>query len=197
MFLLQFSHHWLCQNWFVNDEATSILEIDTSVNLCLPIFFSHYYIVVIPHSNESNINFPDQFHTAELTANSKSGRDGGGGGKGQVDHLPYIAAKFLQRSIPYTFVLGDGQNYEGFVNYKLKPGVYYKIFVRAYVDIPQKHLFTSSPFSPQLSSIRKCYSASLPFFLLPSFPISASLPSSSKILPVHMMQIAPSALLGI
>ena len=27
----------------------------------------------------------------------------------------------------------------------------YKIFVRAYVDVPQKHLYTSSPFSPALT----------------------------------------------
>ena len=67
------------------------------------------------------------------------------------DEAAYIAAKFLQRSIPYTFVLGNGQNYEGFINKKLKRGVFYKIFVRAYVDTPQKHLYTSSPFSPELS----------------------------------------------
>ena len=30
-------------------------------------------------------------------------------------------------------------------------GILYKIFVRAYVDTPQKHLYTSSPFSPELS----------------------------------------------
>ena len=113
---------------------------------------SHYFIVVIPNSNASNINFPDQFYTPDLVANTKSGSGGGKRtmSKGKGD-LPYIAAKFLQRSIPYTFVLGDGQNYEGFINYKLKSGVLYKIFVRAYVDTPQKHLFTSSPFSPDLS----------------------------------------------
>jgi receptor-type tyrosine-protein phosphatase F len=68
----------------------------------------------------------------------------------EVD-TPYIAAKFLQRSIPYTFVLGNGQNYEGFINKRLRRSTLYKIFVRAYVDTPQKHLYTSSPFSPELS----------------------------------------------
>ena len=48
-------------------------------------------------------------------------------------------------------MLGDGQNYEGFINKKLQPSKYYKIFVRAYVDTPQKHLYTSSPFSPEMS----------------------------------------------
>ena len=64
---------------------------------------------------------------------------------------PYIAAKFLQQTIKYAFVLGDGLNYEGFINRKLKPDTYYKIFVRAYVNVPQKHLYTSSPFSPELN----------------------------------------------
>ena len=63
----------------------------------------------------------------------------------------YIAAKFLQQSIKYRFVLGDGLNYEGFINRKLKPDTFYKVFVRAYVDVPQKHLYTSSPFSPELN----------------------------------------------
>jgi hypothetical protein len=51
---------------------------------------------------------------------------------------PYIAAKFSQRNIPYTFHLGNGQTYEGFVNKKLVRGLKYRIFVRAIVDTPQK-----------------------------------------------------------
>ena len=102
---------------------------------------SHYYVVVIPNSNASNVNFPDQYNTADLNRPPKGGDD---------SH-PYIAAKFLQRSIPYTFVLGNGDNYEGYINKPLKPQTMYKIFVRAYVDTPQKHLYTSSPFSPELS----------------------------------------------
>jgi netrin-G3 ligand len=102
---------------------------------------SHYYVVVIPNSNASNVNFPDQYNTADLNSAPKGG---------DATH-PYIAAKFLQRSIPYTFVLGNGENYEGYINGPLKPKTLYKIFVRAYVDTPQKQLFTSSPFSPELS----------------------------------------------
>ena len=88
-----------------------------------------------------------------------------------MDSKPYITAKFLGRSIPYTFPLGDTRTYEGFQNRPLHPRVYYKVqlhhswcniltyllphcnqvFVRAYVDVPQKHLYTSSPFSPNLS----------------------------------------------
>ena len=102
---------------------------------------SHYYVVVIPNSNASNVNFPDQYNTADLNSAPR----------GNDDSHPYIAAKFLQRSIPYTFVLGNGDNYEGYINKPLKPNTMYKIFVRAYVDTPQKHLYTSSPFSPELS----------------------------------------------
>ena len=38
-----------------------------------------------------------------------------------------------------------------FQTYLFFRGILYKIFVRAYVDTPQKHLYTSSPFSPELS----------------------------------------------
>ncbi|XP_059098877.1 tyrosine-protein phosphatase Lar-like isoform X3 [Tigriopus californicus] len=108
---------------------------------------SHYYLVVIPHSNSSGVKYPDQFNTADLVSNSKASL----ANKEEDEDKPYIAAKFLQRSIPYTFVLGNSQNYEGFINNKLNKGILYKIFVRAYVDTPQKHLYTSSPFSPELS----------------------------------------------
>lgn len=56
-----------------------------------------------------------------------------------TDHLtPYIAAKFPQRNIPYTFHLGNGATYESFVNSPLQRGRKYRIFVRAVVDTPQK-----------------------------------------------------------
>ncbi len=114
---------------------------------------SHYYLVVIPHSNGTDVKYPDQYVTADLVRNSKASLLDTPAGVEDDDgsSSPYIAAKFLQRSIPYTFVLGNGQNYEGFINKKLKRGTLYKIFVRAYVDTPQKHLYTSSPFSPEVS----------------------------------------------
>nr|XP_040571796.1 tyrosine-protein phosphatase Lar-like isoform X3 [Lepeophtheirus salmonis] len=107
---------------------------------------SHYYLVVIPNSNSSTVKYPDQYDTVDLVANSKRKNKN----RGDEDE-PYIAAKFLQRAIPYTFVLGNGENHEGFINRKLEEEKMYKIFVRAYVDTPQKHLYTSSPFSPELS----------------------------------------------
>lgn len=51
---------------------------------------------------------------------------------------PYIAAKFPHRTIPWTFYLGNGDTYDGFLNRKLDQNVKYKIFVRAFVDTPQK-----------------------------------------------------------
>lgn len=51
---------------------------------------------------------------------------------------PYIAAKFPHRTIPWTFYLGNGETYDGFHNRKLDQNVKYRIFVRAFVDTPQK-----------------------------------------------------------
>ncbi|XP_066151280.1 tyrosine-protein phosphatase Lar isoform X3 [Euwallacea fornicatus] len=104
---------------------------------------SHYYLVVVPEDKSTIYMNPDQFLTDDLLANIK---------KAQEDStLPYIAAKFPQRTIPYTFHLGTGEVKEGLTNFKLKHAKRYRIFVRAVVDTPQKHLYTSSPFSEFLS----------------------------------------------
>lgn len=115
---------------------------------------SHYYLVVIPYANSTRTKHPDYYDSSDLIANSKApvstsleNKDV----KGEPEAKPYITAKFLQRNLPYTFPLGDGKTHEGFLNRPLEKGVIYKIFVRAYVDVPQKHLYTSSPFSPVLS----------------------------------------------
>lgn len=60
------------------------------------------------------------------------------GNKQERENAPYIAAKFPQRNIPYTFHLGSGETNEGFTNRKLERGKKYRIFVRAVVDTPQK-----------------------------------------------------------
>lgn len=103
---------------------------------------SHYYLVVVPEE-KSNVNKnPDQF----LTDNLQPGRN-----KPEILNSPYIAALFPQRNIPYTFHLGSGDVYHNFTNRKLERGKKYRIFVRAVVDTPQKHLYTSSPFSEYLA----------------------------------------------
>ncbi|XP_060521097.1 tyrosine-protein phosphatase Lar isoform X3 [Cylas formicarius] len=104
---------------------------------------SHYYLVVVPEDASTIQNMPDQFLTEDLLTNIEK--------VPEDPSLPYIAAKFPQRSIPYTFHLGTGEVNDGLVNYKLLPGKRYRIFVRAVVDTPQKHLYTSSPFSEFLS----------------------------------------------
>jgi len=109
---------------------------------------SHYYVIVIPNSNSSAVRYPDQYNTEDLVAYSKSTINDD---NEDFEDRAYIAAKFLQQSIKYRFVLGDSLNYEGFINRKLKPDTFYKVFVRSYVDVPQKHLYTSSPFSPELN----------------------------------------------
>ncbi|KAK7792967.1 hypothetical protein R5R35_007615 [Gryllus longicercus] len=104
---------------------------------------SHYYLIVVPEDKMNQNKHPDQFLTEEMIANK--------GAKQERENAPYIAAKFSQRSIPYTFHLGNGETYEGFLNRKLERGKKYRIFVRAVVDTPQKHLYTSSPFSEYLA----------------------------------------------
>ncbi|XP_074033779.1 tyrosine-protein phosphatase Lar isoform X2 [Leptinotarsa decemlineata] len=104
---------------------------------------SHYYLVVVPENKMSTQRNPDQLLTDELISNVDKIPENPG--------LPYIAAKFPQRNIPYTYHLGTGESNDGYVNYKLEHGKRYRIFVRAVVDTPQKHLYTSSPFSEFLS----------------------------------------------
>lgn len=103
---------------------------------------SHYYLVVVPDDKAHNHKNPDQFLTDDLIKNNVRTDD---------ENAPYIAAKFLQRNILYTFHLGNDEMYEGFLNRKLNLSKKYRVFVRAVVDTPQKHLYTSSPFSENLS----------------------------------------------
>ncbi|XP_031768758.1 tyrosine-protein phosphatase Lar isoform X4 [Galleria mellonella] len=103
---------------------------------------SHYYLVVVPDDKAHNHKNPDQFLTDDLIKSNVRTDD---------ENAPYIAAKFLQRNILYTFHLGNDDMYEGFLNRKLNPSKKYRVFVRAVVDTPQKHLYTSSPFSEYLS----------------------------------------------
>lgn len=84
---------------------------------------SHYYLVVVPEDKSTIYKNPDQFLTDDLLANIKKVPEDA--------TLPYIAAKFPQRSIPYTFHLGTGEEKEGLTNFKLKHGKRYRIFVRA------------------------------------------------------------------
>nr|NVI75578.1 Leukocyte-antigen-related-like protein [Cucujiformia] len=104
---------------------------------------SHYYLIVVPENPETINKNPDQFLTDDLIQNKDKVLEN--------PNLPFIAKKFPQRSIPYTFHLGTGEESDGFINHKLEHGKRYRIFVRAVVDTPQKHLYTSSPFSEFLS----------------------------------------------
>ncbi|CAH2005148.1 unnamed protein product [Acanthoscelides obtectus] len=92
---------------------------------------------------KDNPKEPRSILTDELITNVDKVKDN--------SNLPYIAAKFPQRNIPYTYHLGTGEVNDGFINHKLQHGKRYRIFVRAVVDTPQKHLYTSSPFSEFLS----------------------------------------------
>lgn len=103
---------------------------------------SHYFLIAVPEDKSNLHRQPDQFLTEDMLP-----------GKVRLEppNAPYIAAKFPQRNIPYTFHLGSGDLYANFTNRKLERGKRYRIFVRAVVDTPQKHLYTSSPFSEFLA----------------------------------------------
>lgn len=126
---------------------------------------SHYYLIVVPEDAASLHRNPDQFLTEDMMPGNKLLRstvtsstssaviatESMGATAASAALPPYIAAKFPQRNIPYTFHLGTGEVHHEFVNRKLEHGKRYRIFVRAVVDTPQKHLYTSSPFSEYLS----------------------------------------------
>ncbi|XP_044590201.1 tyrosine-protein phosphatase Lar isoform X7 [Cotesia glomerata] len=103
---------------------------------------AYYYLIVVPEDKATAHKQPDEFTEDVIT---------GKNAKQDPENAPYIAAKFSHRTIPYTFQLGSGDVYEGFENKKLDPTKRYRIFVRAIVDTPKKHLYTSSPFSEYLS----------------------------------------------
>lgn len=104
---------------------------------------SHYYLIIVPEDKSNLHKHPDQFLTEDMISTRFDRPD--------MSNAPYIAAMFLQRNIPYTFHLGSGDTYHNFTNKKLERHKRYRIFVRAVVDTPQKHLYTSSPFSEFLS----------------------------------------------
>ncbi|XP_043282785.1 tyrosine-protein phosphatase Lar isoform X3 [Venturia canescens] len=103
---------------------------------------AYYYLIVVPEDKSTANKQPDELTEDMITGN---------GGKQERENAPYIAAKFSHRNIPYTFHLGSGDTYEGYENRKLEGNKRYRIFVRAVVDTPKKHLYTSSPFSEYLS----------------------------------------------
>ena len=65
---------------------------------------SHYYLVVIPYANSTTIKHPDYYESSNLIENSKQVPMPGS--KDEDNSNAYITAKFLQRSLPYTFPLG-------------------------------------------------------------------------------------------
>jgi receptor-type tyrosine-protein phosphatase F len=126
---------------------------------------SHYFLIVIPEDKSNLHKLPDQF----LTEDMLPGRN-----KPERTNIPYIAAMFLQRNIPYTFHLGSGDVYHNFTNRKLERGKRYRIVVRAVVDTPQKHLYTTSPFSEFLAlDMREAPPGEPPHRPNPNIPIES------------------------
>ena len=111
---------------------------------------SHYLLIVVPEDKRNENRQPDQFLTSDLIQQPTNVK--AGSAKPSDERIQaYVAAKFLRRNVPYTFMLGDGKEYESMLNKRLEKTVRYRIFLRAIVDTPHKHLYTSSPFSDYLS----------------------------------------------
>jgi len=114
----------------------------------------HYYVVVVPENPDTALMNPDEFLNQKVSitnifvTNLLSSKLMYLCFKFQLVEIsqqellaegePYIAAKFPHRTIPWTFYLGNGETYDGFHNRKLDHNVKYRIFVRAFVDTPQK-----------------------------------------------------------
>nr|CAG4644584.1 EOG090X01LO [Leptodora kindtii] len=132
---------------------------------------SHYMLVVIPEDQATINKQPDQFLVSDLIPNPKAGMPKQSDDEEKKRLQPYVAAKFLRRNVPYTFLLGDGKDYEGMANKRLEKSLRYRIFLRAIVDTPHKHLYTSSPFSDFLSlDMRKAPEGELPQRPNPNLP---------------------------
>ncbi|XP_035710661.1 tyrosine-protein phosphatase Lar isoform X4 [Folsomia candida] len=122
---------------------------------------SHYYLVVVPDTKKLANKIPDQFLTdnmammsgqpAKVTIVGSYITEEDTEDDEQPVLNPYIAARFLPRAIPRNFQLGDGAGYNNYENKLLERNVKYRIFLRAIVDTPQKHLYTSSPFSDPIT----------------------------------------------
>lgn len=79
------------------------------------------------------------------------------------------------------FSSGTGENNDGYINYKLAQQKKYRIFVRAVVDTPQKHLYTSSPFSEFLSlDMREVPPGDPPLRPNPNIPTDTEVKVSSQ-----------------
>ncbi|KAK3869100.1 hypothetical protein Pcinc_025578 [Petrolisthes cinctipes] len=147
-----------------------------------PIAF--YYLIVVPEDKIRNFKNPDQYLTDDLIANKA-------GSKEALAEGPYIAAKFLHRNIPYSFSLGNGQIHEGFKNRPLQSKKRYKVFVRAVVDTPGQHLYTSSPFSEYISlDMKPAPSGELPRRPNPFEPANPTdVPFKDKVNDMEMLMI--------
>ncbi|KAE8743781.1 hypothetical protein FOCC_FOCC009612 [Frankliniella occidentalis] len=137
---------------------------------------SHYYLVVVPEPPDVLPSYlppiPDTLLTDKLERASQEEDRWSLDPGAQLTLRPYIAARFPQRNIPYTFHLGNNETFDGFRNKPLIHAARYRIFIRAVVDTPQKHLYTSSPYSEPLSlSMRAVPPGAAPRRPDPSVPV--------------------------
>ncbi|XP_052090699.1 tyrosine-protein phosphatase Lar-like isoform X2 [Mytilus californianus] len=108
---------------------------------------SHYYLIVVPILNSTVLRRPQDYQFDELFDDPLP--------PSFSASKPYIAAKFSANRLPSLFTLGDGDEYEGFINRPLNKDWRYRVFLRAHTV--EQGLYKSSELSKPVT-----YSGSKP-----------------------------------
>lgn len=97
-------------------------QLTVSLSSCI----SYYLVVVVPLGGKAVLpdTVPDDYFKRVKRFKRSA-----------ADHKPYIAAKFTPSQLPKRFKVGDEgyRNRYGYYNKRLQKGIYYTLFVRAYV----------------------------------------------------------------
>ena len=102
---------------------------------------SHYFLIVVPILNNTLLRRPQDYQFNELFDDPLP-----------LEHSaskPYIAAKFSANRLPSLFTLGDGDEYEGFMNRPLNKDWKYRVFLRAHTV--EQDLYTTSGYSAPIT----------------------------------------------
>ncbi|CAC5370851.1 PTPRD [Mytilus coruscus] len=102
---------------------------------------SHYYLIVVPILNSTVLRRPQDYQFEELFDDPLPPT--------YSASKPYIAAKFSANRLPSLFTLGDGDEYEGFINRPLNKDWRYRVFLRAHTV--EQDLYTTSDYSAPIT----------------------------------------------
>ncbi|XP_063436360.1 tyrosine-protein phosphatase Lar-like [Mytilus trossulus] len=101
---------------------------------------SHYYLIVVPILNSTILRRPQDYQFDEFDDSPHPS---------VFARKPYIAAKFSSHRLPWLFILGACDEYEGFTNRPLNKDWRYRVFLRAHTV--EQDLYTTSYYSAPIS----------------------------------------------